>query len=170
MWGVPTLAGTFGGDATTPGWESTMGGGIASLLCALCGAETGSGMGLLEGSTLLYPEGLVLDAELYHSVRANAGGIHTASDEMALDVIKKVGQRGHYLGQHHTRDYMHKLGFSDVVRVPEKDGGYRDPLVVAREKTDWILKNHHPEPLSEAQQTEIHRIIEAAEKELAQQG
>jgi trimethylamine--corrinoid protein Co-methyltransferase len=167
MWGVSTLAGTFGGGASKPSWESTMGGGVASLLCSLCGAETGSGMGLLEGSTLLYPEGLVLDAELYHSVRINAGGVDTSSEKMALDVIQKVGQRGHYLGQPHTRDYMHKFEFSDVINVPEKDGGYRDPIVVAREKTDWILQNHHPEPLSEAQQTELSRIIKAAEKELA---
>jgi trimethylamine--corrinoid protein Co-methyltransferase len=166
MWGVPTLAGTFGGSASKPGWESTMGGGVASLLCALCGAETGSGMGLLEGSTLLYPEGLVLDAELYHSVRANAGGVDTSPDKMALDIIQTVGQRGHYLGQKHTREYMHKLGYSDVVYTPIKDGGYRDPVEIAREKTDWILKNHHPEPLSEAQQAELSRIIESAEKEL----
>ena len=167
MWGVPTLAGTFGGDASAPGWESTMGGGVASLLCALCGSETGSGMGLLRGSTLLYPEGLVLDAELYHSVRANVAGIDISPDKMALDVIQTVGQRGHYLGQHHTRDYMHKLDFSDVVHIPDKDGGYRDVIKVAREKTEWILENHHPEPLSDNQQTELNRILQAAEKELA---
>jgi len=124
-------------------------------------------MGLLEGSTLLYPEGLVLDAELYHSVRINTGGVNTSPDKMALDVIQKVGQRGHYLGQHHTRDYMHKFEFSDVVNVPKKDGGYQNPIEMAREKTDWILENHHPEPLSESQQSELNRIIESAEKELA---
>jgi hypothetical protein len=37
---------------------------------------------------------------------------------------------------------------------------------VAREKTDWILENHHPEPLSQNQQTELNRILQAAEKEL----
>jgi trimethylamine--corrinoid protein Co-methyltransferase len=167
MWGVPTLAGTFGGGASKPSWESTMGGGVASLLCALCGAETGSGMGLLEGSTLLYPEGLVLDAELYHSVRANAGGVDTVPEKMALDVIHTVGQRGHYLSQPHTREYMHKLGYSKVVYTPDRDGGYRNPVEMAREKTDWILENHHPEPLSEHQQSELKRIVEAAEKELA---
>jgi trimethylamine--corrinoid protein Co-methyltransferase len=166
MWGVPTLAGTFGGDAITPGWESTMAGGVASLLCSLCGSETGSGMGLLRGSTLLYPEGLVLDAEIYHSVRANAGGIDISPDKMALDVIQAVGQRGHFLGQRHTRDYMHKLDFSEVVRIPEREGGYRDPLEVAREKTDWILQNHNPEPLSKNQQTELNHILQAADKEL----
>jgi trimethylamine--corrinoid protein Co-methyltransferase len=168
MWGVPTLAGTFGSDASYPGWEFGMSGGTTSLLCALCGAETGSGMGLLQGSTLLYPEALVLDAELYHSVRAAAAGVDTSPEHMAMDVIKAVGSRGHYLGQRHTRDYMHKLDFSDVVYVPEKDGGYRDPLEVAREKTDWILENHHPEPLSEHQQAELTRILAAAERELNQ--
>ena len=167
MWGVPTLAGTFGGGATYPGWESTMGGGVASLMCALCGAETGSGMGLLDGSTLLYPEGLVLDTELYHNVRHNAGGVDINADKMALDVIKAVGQRGHYLGQRHTRDFMHKFDFSDVVHVPEKDGGYRDPIEVAREKTDWILKNHHPEPLDAEKKAELNLILQKADEELA---
>ncbi|MBC8505971.1 MAG: trimethylamine methyltransferase family protein [Anaerolineales bacterium] len=166
MWGVPTLAGTFGGGATYPGWESTMGGGVASLLCALCGGETGSGMGLLKGSTLLYPEGLVLDAELYHNVRHNAGGVDTSSDKMALDVIKAVGQRGHYLGQRHTRDFMHKFDFSDVVYVPEKDGAYRDPIEVAREKTNWILENHHPEPLEPEKKAELDKILQKADAEL----
>jgi hypothetical protein len=38
---------------------------------------------------------------------------------------------------------------------------------VAREKTDWILENHHPQPLDEAQQVELTRILQAAERELA---
>jgi trimethylamine--corrinoid protein Co-methyltransferase len=166
MWGVPTLAGTFGGDATYPGWESTMGGGVASLLCALCGAETASGMGLLEGSTKLYPEGLVLDAELYREVRGNAASLKMSPDELALDVIRTVGPRGHFLGQSHTREYMHKFDYSDIVYIPKKEGGYRDPIEVAREKTDWILKNHHPEPLSKDQQTELTRILQFAQDEL----
>lgn len=168
MWGVPNLAGTFGGAATNPGWESAMGGGVTSLLCALCGAETGSGMGLLQGSTLLYPEGLVLDAELYRTVRANAAKLNTSPDYLALDVIHAVGQRDHYLKERHTRDYFRKLDFSEVVHILDKEGGYQDPIQVAREKTDWILENHHPEPLSESQQTELSRILKAAEKELTQ--
>ena len=85
-----------------------------------------------------------------------------------LDVIKAVGPRDHFLGQRHTREFMHKLDHSDVIYVPTRDGGYRDPLEVAREKTDWILENHHPEPLSEHKQTELTRIIDTAERELTQ--
>ncbi len=166
MWGVPTLAGTFGSDAHSPGWEHGMGGGTTAYICALCGAETGSGMGLLRGSTVLYPEALVLDAELYYSAQENAAKLDTSSDYMAVDVIKNVGPRGHFLRERHTREYFRKLGFSDIVHVPAEMGTYRDPLEVAREKTDWILENHNPEPLSESQQTELSRIVAAAEKEL----
>ena len=141
-------------------------GGKTSLLCALCGAETGSGMGLLRGSTLLHPEALVLDAEVYFSVRADVAKFDTSQDHMALDVIDTVGPRGHYLREQHTREYFRKLEFSDVVHIPDEGCDYRDPLEVAREKTGWILKNHHPEPLDEAQQTEFQRILQAAEREL----
>jgi len=169
MWGVPTLAGTYGSGAQSIGWEFASGGGKTSMLCALCGAETGSGMGLLRGSTLLVPEALVLDAELYHAVRADLTELDTSPDYMALDVIDAVGPRGHFLRERHTREYFRKLDFSEVQRVPAKDGKYRDVVEVAREKTDWILENHHPEPLSEKQQAELTKIIKAAEKELREE-
>jgi len=167
MWGVPTLAGTFGMDATYPGWESSMNGGRTAFLCALCGAETASGMGLLQGSTLLFPEALVLDNELYHNVRLDAAELNTSPEFMALDVIQSVGPRGYYLREKHTREYFRKLDFSELVQVFDNAGGYHDPIELAREKTNWILENHRPEPLSDKQQIELNRILEAAEKEIS---
>jgi hypothetical protein len=61
------------------------------------------------------------------------------------------------------------LEFSDVLRIPDKNGEYREPFEVARERTDWILENHHPEPLSEKKQSELTRIVQAAERELSQE-
>jgi hypothetical protein len=54
--------------------------------------------------------------------------------------------------------------------VPAKEGKYRDPLDVALEKTNWILENHHPEPLNDSQQDELTDIIRAAERELSAEG
>jgi trimethylamine--corrinoid protein Co-methyltransferase len=117
MWGVPTLAGTFGGDAPEPGsWK--VGEGAGAMLCALCGAETGSGMGLQKGSTVLYPEGLVLDAEVYHDIRENLTGLDLSQEELAPDVIEAVGPRGHFLRQRHTRRNMRKLGYSELTAQP----------------------------------------------------
>jgi hypothetical protein len=81
-------------------------------------------------------------------------------------VIEAVGPRGHFLRHGHTRDHLRHHSFSDLTAQPLKGGGYRDPIEVAREKTEWILQNHHPQPLEEAQQIEFRRILEAAEREL----
>jgi trimethylamine:corrinoid methyltransferase-like protein len=54
-----------------------------------------------------------------------------------------------------------------LTNQPVPGGGYRDAVEVAREKAAWILENHHPEPLDEAQQTELRRILQTAEQELA---
>jgi trimethylamine--corrinoid protein Co-methyltransferase len=165
MWGVPTLAGV-GTEAAASGWESAVGIAASMLLCALCGAETASGLGLREVCTLLSPEALVLDEEIYRIVQHETAGVDTSREALALDVIKTVGPRGHFLSQRHTRRHIRKLDFSDLIAQPQSGGGYRDPIEIAREKTDWILENHHPQPLADEQKAELDRILEAAEREL----
>ena len=166
MWGVPTLAGVFGTDGQVPGWEQASESVSCLMLNALCGAETGSGLGLLEGCTLLYPEAVILDTDIYHRVRIALAGLDTGPEAMALDVIKAVGPRGHFLRQRHTRTHLRRRQFSDLVAQPHPDGGYRDPIEVAREKVDWILENHRPEPLERSQQAELERILKVADREL----
>lgn len=165
MWGVPTLAGVFATDAMVPGWQSAAEAAAYLLLCALVGAETGAGLGLVESCTLLYPEAVILDSDIYHQIRIEARGIDTSREAMALDVIKAVGPRGHFLKQKHTREHMRKLEFSDLSAQPRPGGGYRDPVEVAREKVEWILENHHPEPLSEDKQAALKRVLEVADRE-----
>ena len=165
MWGVPTLAG-IGTGADSSSWESAAGIASNMLLCALCGAETGSGFGLREDCTLLTLEALVLDSEFYHQVRADAAGMDTGREALAMDVIKAVGPRGHYLSQRHTRDQMHLIEFSELVSQPRREGGFRDPIEVAKEKTMWILEHHEPEPLPEVKQVELTKVLQAAEEEL----
>jgi trimethylamine--corrinoid protein Co-methyltransferase len=164
-WGVPTLAGIFGTDAQVPGWESAAEAESSLLLCALVGSETGSGLGLVESCMLLYPEAILLDADVYHRVRYEAAGLDTSPEAIALGVIKEVGPRGHFLAHRHTRTNLRRRQFSDLTGQPRQGGGYRDPLEVAREKVDWILSNHHPQPLEEAQKAELTKILNAAGSE-----
>jgi trimethylamine--corrinoid protein Co-methyltransferase len=165
MWGVPTLAG-IGTEAPALDWQSGVGIAASMLLCALCGAETASGLGLRETCTLLYPEALILDTESYHAARFYAGGLDTSPEEFALDIVKTVGPRGHFLFQDHTRDHMRQRQLSDLVAQPKAGGGYRDPIEVAREKVNWILEHHHPQPLADAQKAEMENVLQAAEREL----
>ncbi len=165
-WGVPSLAGVFATDARVPGWQS--GGDAASslMLCALTGAETGSGLGLLESCKLLYPEEILLDSDIYHRVRIEAAGLDTSSESLALDVIQSVGPRGHFLRQRHTRDNLRRRVFSDLASQFTPTGSLRDPLEVAREKVNWILENHQPQPLQESQKKELRDILKLADQAL----
>jgi trimethylamine--corrinoid protein Co-methyltransferase len=164
-WGVPTLAGIFGTDALVPGWQSAAEAESSLLLCALTGAETGSGLGLVESCTLLYPESILLDADVYHRVRIEASRLDTSPEALALDVIKEVGPRGNFLAQKHTRTHLRQRQYSGLTGQPNPTGGFRDPQEVAREKVDWILANHHPTPLDEVQKSELTRILVAADSE-----
>jgi len=165
-WGVPTLAGVFGTDGKVPGWQTASEAASSLLLCALAGAETGSGLGLVESCTLLYPEALVMDSDLYHRVRIEAAGLDTSREEMALDVIKQIGPRGLFLKHRHTRDNLKHRKYSELTEQANPSGEMREPAEVAREKVDWILSNHHPQPLDAAQKVELTSILDAADREI----
>jgi trimethylamine---corrinoid protein Co-methyltransferase len=167
-WGVPTLAGIFGTDAQVPGWQSAAEAESSLLLCALAGAETGSGLGLVESCTLLYPESILLDSDVYQRVRIEASRLDTSPDAMALDVIKQVGPRGHFLAHRHTRTNLRQRQFSELTGQPRQEGGFREPVDVARDKLDWILANHYPQPMEDAQKSELSRILKSADREKGQ--
>jgi trimethylamine--corrinoid protein Co-methyltransferase len=165
-WGVPTLAGVFGTDGRVPGWQTAAEAASSLMLCALAGAETGSGLGLVESCTLLYPEAIVVDSDVYERVRLEAAGLDTGRDELALEVIKEVGPRGLFLKHRHTREKLRQRQFSGLTGQAEAPGQVRDPIEVARETVGSILQNHHPMPLDASQQAELTRILAAADREI----
>lgn len=164
-WGIPSLAGVFASDAAVPGWQSA--GDVASslMLCALVGAETGSGLGLVESCRLLYPEAILLDSDVYNRVRLEAAGLEIGSVALAIDVIKEVGPRGHFLKHRHTREAMRKRSFSDLTSQPAPSGGFQDPVERAQHEIARILESHHPAPLEISQQRELQRILRTADQE-----
>jgi trimethylamine--corrinoid protein Co-methyltransferase len=133
----------------------------------LSGADTASGIGLRETCILLTQEALVLDAEFYNMARVDASGLDTSQDAFALDMIKSVGPRGNFLKEKKTRQQVRNLEYSELTTQLNDQGGYRDPIEVAREKTAWILNNHHPEPLEDPQKAELKHILAGADREFA---
>ncbi len=166
-WAVPTLAGVFGTDAPEPGWQAASEAAVNLTLCGLLGAETGSGMGLLDACTLLYHEQIVLDADLHERVRVNLAGIDTGQEALALDVIRDVGPRGHFLYQQHTRTGLRGMRFSTVSGRTSPDGSAVAPRQVARATVERLLREHHPEPLDDRQAAELERIVAATDRQLA---
>ena len=165
-WGLPSLAACFGTDAPRPGtWLAASDVAQDPVLGALSGAELVTGLGLDRTYTLLTPEGIILDYELYERARYAVMRLDVDDETLALDVIADVGPGGHYLAELHTRKHMKTA----LVRGLEHDlvnNRYRDPIEVARERAMWVRENHRPEPLEAAPRAELGRILQAAKAEL----
>jgi trimethylamine--corrinoid protein Co-methyltransferase len=168
-WGVPVLAGAYGMDAAEPGtWQIGRDHVYTALMVPLSGADIVTGGGMLKASTLLVPEQIIYDDEIYHTHRVLAQGVDTAGDALALDVIAAVGPRGHYLAQEHTRQHLRRIWLPQLSHPrPPLDGkplpGIRQR---ARAEFDRILAEHQPEPLEAAVQAELRAILDAAAREL----
>jgi len=171
-WGVPALGGAFGMGSSEPdSWQHGRDSVYTSLLVAMTGADIAEGLGMLRASTLLVPEQIIFDDEIYHTHRNLVEGVDISIDGLAMDVIKNVGPGGHFLGQKHTRKYLREIWIPEL-SYPRLFKGERPSSDIrqrAREKFDKLLKEHQPEPLEEAIQHELGKILDAATKEIERQ-
>jgi len=168
-WGVPVLAGAFGMGSTEPAsWRMGRDHVYTALMVPLAGADLVTGGGMLAASTLLAPEQIIFDDEIYHTNRLLAQGFDTSGNGLAMDVISAVGPGGHFLAQEHTRQHLRKIWIPELSHPrPMLDGKpLPDIRQRARAEVDRILAEHQPEPLDEAVQTELRAILDAAECEL----
>ncbi len=161
-WGLPSMAACFGTNSPAAGtWLAASDVALDPLLGGLSGAEIVTGLGLDRTYTVLYPEGIFLDYELYERARYALMAMDISDETLALDVIANVGPSGHFLAEEHTRKHM-KLALKRGLEHDLVNNKYRDPVEVARERAAWVSENHHPEPLDRAVAAELTRILEAA--------
>ena len=167
-WGMASLGACYGTDAHEPGtWQGAGEVALDPFLAGLAGADIVTGLGLSETYTLLYPEQIIMDDDLYQRARYQLMDLEVSEETLALDTVHAVGPGGHYLGQKHTRNHIRESLVRGITNQLGEDGKYRDPRQVAIEKVDWIIKNHQPEPLEPEKQNELKRILAAADKEIS---
>jgi trimethylamine--corrinoid protein Co-methyltransferase len=168
-WGVPALGGTFGLNHAEPAtWQLGRDSVYTALMCALAGTDITIGLGMLEASTLLVPEQIIFDDEIYHNHRILTRGLDTEKDGIALDIIENIGPGGHFLSQKHTRSHMRDIWIPDLThpRMSPGKSTNGDIRKRARAKFDRILAEHEPKPLEEAAQHEIDAILKRAETDI----
>ncbi len=166
-WGMASLGACYGTDAHEPGtWQGAGEVALDPFLAGLAGADIVTGMGLSETYTLLYPEQLILDDDLYQRARYQLMCLGVNKETLALETVHAVGPGGHYLGQRHTRDHFRDSLVRGITHQLGPDGKYRDPRQVAIDKVNWIRTNHQPDPLEEEKQAELKRILAAADKQI----
>jgi len=128
------------------------------------------GGGMLEmGLTMSFGQ-LVMDNEIIAMTRKVLEGIPVNDDTLAVDVIKSVGARGHFLAEDHTFQNMRKLSEPKFIdrrmRQFWNERGSKDLATVCDEKAREILETHHPDPLPDGVHEQLLAIIAAREEEL----
>jgi trimethylamine--corrinoid protein Co-methyltransferase len=166
-WGMPSMGACYGTEAHELGWQTAAESALDPFLAGLVSPEFVTGMGLSRTYTLLRPEQLLLDIDLYQRARYYQQPLEVSEETLAMDAIRAVGPSGQFLGQKHTRNHMRDSFARAITYQLDAKNKYRDPIEVARERTKWIVENHRAEPLEEAKQKELTRILAAADKELA---
>jgi trimethylamine--corrinoid protein Co-methyltransferase len=168
-WGVPAMAGAFAMDSLEPNtWKLGRDSVYTSLMAAMAGADLAEGLGMIKSSTLLVPEQIIFDDEIYHTHRTLVEGVDTSLDGLAMDAIKNVGPGGHFLGQKHTRKHLREIWIPELSYPRLSKGETPSPEIRqrARDKFNKILSEHKPKPLDEAIQRELKKILNVATKEI----
>ncbi len=141
---------------------------IDALFLCLSGPELFPALGLLDTYTLLYPEKILFDHEIFESLRVVTEGIKVDEEAVGMSEISTVGPGGHFLTRETTRRNLRKIwqpGIAHQWSSQLKD--FRDPQEAAIEKIKWILNNHVPEPLDANLKEELKTIIKSAETEMS---
>ncbi len=168
FYNIPLSMGAFATGAKEPNWHA----GVENSLSAFMAVSTVSdmllGAGLLHGSRIWSYEQLLMDSEIWSILCSMARGIEVNAETLALDAIRAVGPGGNFLAQKHTKKHMRELWVPTLLdRRPysEWESKRDGPRDWAREKAQWILRNHQPTPLEPKLYAELERIVKAMERE-----
>jgi trimethylamine--corrinoid protein Co-methyltransferase len=121
------------------------------LLAMMAKPDLLSGGGLIETSTILAYDQMVMDHEALRDCRLAAGMQEVTVETLAEDVIREVGPGGHFLAQKHTARHMKEFVVAKFASDRER----------ARKEARRLIEDHAVEPLPPAVDAALERIATA---------
>jgi trimethylamine--corrinoid protein Co-methyltransferase len=167
FYGMPSCVGVSS-TAKEPGDQAcveTYTGVVGPLLA---GADLMCGIGLLEDSSCLFLEEIVIEDEIVGAIARLIKGEHADDETLALDVIERVGVGKNYLAQKHTLNHMRENFMPTLMDRRSYDkwssSGSKTMRDKAREKVKDILANHKVPPLDAEVKKKLGAVIDKAKK------
>jgi trimethylamine--corrinoid protein Co-methyltransferase len=150
-------------DAQT-GHEKT----LTAMLPALAGANLIYGMGMLEMGQVLSFSQMVMDNEFAAMIKRSIRGIDITDELLAVDLIKKVGIGGNFLGHKHTMQHLAAEQVQADIMDRRMRGGWekkgsKDLHQSSVERAKKILETHQPKPLEAGLAEELVKIAKSAD-------
>jgi trimethylamine--corrinoid protein Co-methyltransferase len=134
---------------------------MTAIMIANAKADILFGVGLVNKSTTLSFDELVVDNDLAGLVLRETRGIDVNDETLALDVISRVKPEGNFMAQQHTIKHIEK-----ELYIPQLFDKV-DPKNVhsaAKKEARQILATHKPEPLDEEVKRKLRTIIQEAKR------
>jgi trimethylamine--corrinoid protein Co-methyltransferase len=108
-WGLPSGLGWGGTKAKLPDAQSAYENTLGLILELAAGADFLFGAGLLDSVQIMSLEELVIADEVFGMATRLLRGVTVDREHLAVDLIKKLGFRGDYLFEQHTRAHAREL-------------------------------------------------------------
>ena len=125
-----------------------------------------AGGGLLETSTVLSFEQLLIDDEIMGNRKIQLLAQDTGPESLAVDVLREVGPGGHFLAQRHTAQHMRDFASSrfgvstgGIIDGPERRAAPARER--ARDEARRRIQSHEVEPLPEALEAALLEIVQS---------
>lgn len=166
-YGAPTMVGSFGvglhGDM--PGINVDPSELIFSAMTNMSLTDFSSGLGGLDQAKGASLEQVIIDSDIWESIRDIRSDVKFDSEHFVSDLIASVGPGGNFLATPHTIKNMRKELF-----LPDKDraavfesyrltNDQRGMLASAKERVRKILATHRPEPIDAGTASKLDDIV-----------
>ena len=136
----------------------------SAQIAALAGVNMVSGAGMMDFESCQSSEKLVVDAEIIGMTNHLIAGVEIRDEPIALDLMRKMGHRGDYLGQLHTLKWFREEQYipSEVI-----DRGSLDAWKKKGRKTTWeraqdrvaaLLDAYESPPMADDVRSELRAI------------
>ena len=132
----------------------------------MAGANLIYGMGMLDLGQILSYSQMVMDDEIAAMIKRTINGVDVNQETLAVDLIKKVGIGGNYLGQKHTMKHLKAEQVqADIIDRRMRGGwekrGAKDLHQAAVERAKKLLETHQPKPLEDGLAEELLKMAKS---------
>lgn len=139
--------------------QATMEATMSVLMTAFSKANMAHDVGLMYHGTIISPYLIVLIDEMVNMVNPIRRGIKSDKEQIALELIKKVGPGGQYVSEEHTFKHFRDFWYPELLDRT-MTGGDKPIKEKINSKLDEIIKTHELPVLDEERMREIGKLEE----------
>jgi trimethylamine--corrinoid protein Co-methyltransferase len=170
---VPALGVGLNSDAKIPGIQAAYESMQTGLAAALSGADLLVGVGVLDDNNTMSLTQMVIESEIARMVKRIRDGVVVSDETLMTHLIEKAGPGQHFLGFKETLDglrsgaiYFPRFSYRSTYDKYFEDG--HNEIEEARAEVERLLALPDPDPLPPEVDTELQRILKAADKACAE--